>query len=283
MLRLPRGLRICDVCGGVRGRTLDDQLSVCLCQGVRCNWCGTVRRRPISDYYDPAEEIWVHVPWFGLMAHRCPAPPERRHGEHFTLLPGGRGVRGLFGDDDPDDAALDGLRARRRIVVMRCTPPTSRPGSDFEPGPDDFLARARTQRPRPLVAGPGRRSWRDRRPGDPLGSAAGRTRRADWSRRSRPTRDPGRTGPRRTDRGRRRLTTLGRPVSTVALLELGQHLEIGLGGREQVADLGDPVGHRPDRPALGGQRRVVELVPGDRRRDRARPEPAGRRTARPAS
>ena len=87
VLRLPRGLRICDVCGGVRGRTLDDQLSVCLCQGVRCNWCGTVRRRPISDYYDPAEEIWVHVPWFGLMAHRCPAPPERRHGEHFTLLP----------------------------------------------------------------------------------------------------------------------------------------------------------------------------------------------------
>lgn len=87
MLRLPRGLRICDVCGGVRGRTLDDQLSVCLCQGVRCNWCGTVRRRPISDYYDPGEEIWVHVPWFGLMAHRCPAPAERRHGEHFTLLP----------------------------------------------------------------------------------------------------------------------------------------------------------------------------------------------------
>jgi hypothetical protein len=87
VLRLPRGLRLCEVCGGVRGRTLDDQRSVCLCQGVRCNWCGTVRRRPISDYYDPAEEIWVHVPWFGLMAHRCPAPMERRHGDHFTLLP----------------------------------------------------------------------------------------------------------------------------------------------------------------------------------------------------
>jgi hypothetical protein len=93
VLRLPRGLRICEVCGGVRGRTLDERLSVCICQGVRCNWCGTVRRRPISDYFDPTDELWIHVPWFGLMAHRCPAGPERRTGEQFTLLPEDEGFQ----------------------------------------------------------------------------------------------------------------------------------------------------------------------------------------------
>ncbi len=87
MTALPRGLRICEDCREVRGRTIDDKLSVCLCQGVRCNWCGMTRRRPISDYYDPASASWVHVPWFGLQAHRCPAPEEWRVGEHYTTLP----------------------------------------------------------------------------------------------------------------------------------------------------------------------------------------------------
>ena len=47
-----------------------------------------------------------------------------------------------------------------------------------------------------------------------------------------------------------------------------QLLGVGLGRGEQVAALGHALDDRPDRPAVGPQVRVVQLVPGDRRRDR---------------
>ena len=47
-------------------------------------------------------------------------------------------------------------------------------------------------------------------------------------------------------------------------------------GGEQIAALGDALHDRPDRPAVGTELRIVELVPGDRRRDRrARRRPHG--------
>src|SRR5206468_3175088 len=53
-----------------------------------------------------------------------------------------------------------------------------------------------------------------------------------------------------------------RLVQRWQLLALAEHRA------ELVATLGHPVQHRPDREAIGPQRRIVELVPGDRRRDR---------------
>ena len=55
----------------------------------------------------------------------------------------------------------------------------------------------------------------------------------------------------------------GVPVS-----DLGELLGVGLCRGEQVATLGDAIDDGPDRPAVGSQVLVVQLVPGDRRRDR---------------
>ena len=121
------------------------------------------------------------------------------------------------------------------------------------------------------------------RPGPPDGPVTGRP-----GRRLRPARQP-RPDPRRDRRmgGHRRhppcaLLRVGRargdrprrgvvrPRGRSAHLtrrgsELRQYLRIGLGRGEHVPDLGDPVGHRPDRPAVGPEGRIVELVPRDRR------------------
>ena len=87
MRALPNGLSVCADCGEIRGRTRYGNVSACLCQGVVCNRCGARSRRPISEYYDPRDRSWWHVPYFQLMAHRCPAPAERRVGEKWTQLP----------------------------------------------------------------------------------------------------------------------------------------------------------------------------------------------------
>src|SRR6186997_394285 len=47
------------------------------------------------------------------------------------------------------------------------------------------------------------------------------------------------------------------------LSDFGQLLGVGLGRREQIAALGDAVDDGPDRPAVGSQILVVQLVPGD--------------------
>jgi hypothetical protein len=83
---LPEGLFICPECDQPRGKTPSGSLSVCLCQGLRCNWCGHVGRRPITDYYG-RDGQWWHVPWFASMIHRCEAPPEARIGPQTTALP----------------------------------------------------------------------------------------------------------------------------------------------------------------------------------------------------
>ncbi len=84
--KLPVGLFICPDCGEARGKTRTGRLSVCLCQGIRCNWCGAVSRRPITDYFDQDGD-WVHVPWFAYLAHTCTAPAEARVGQQSTTLP----------------------------------------------------------------------------------------------------------------------------------------------------------------------------------------------------
>src|SRR5215475_9692314 len=60
----------------------------------------------------------------------------------------------------------------------------------------------------------------------------------------------------------------GRTLPDGALADGGKRLARAEGGAELIAAGGDPVRHRPDREAVGPQRRVVELVPADRRRDR---------------
>ena len=87
MRSLPQGLSLCADCGDVRGKTPDGRLSVCYCRGVVCTWCGARSPRPISDHYVPRLGHWLHTPYFILGAHVCPAPPERRVGEHWTTLP----------------------------------------------------------------------------------------------------------------------------------------------------------------------------------------------------
>src|SRR6266516_6324321 len=64
---------------------------------------------------------------------------------------------------------------------------------------------------------------------------------------------------------RRRSARARRPARLAQgreLLALAEH------GAEIIAARGDAVQHRPDREAIGPQRRVIELVPADRRRDR---------------
>jgi len=63
---LPSGLELCPYCGEVRDRHPGGERSVCLCGGVACRYCAAGRtRRPISDYYDPADHRLWHVPYFG--------------------------------------------------------------------------------------------------------------------------------------------------------------------------------------------------------------------------
>ena len=82
--RLPAGLYPCGECGAVRGETreLPDDwdpdeegetiTSTCLCDGLPCLSCETGRRRrPISDYYDPEDGQWWHVPWFMGHSREC--------------------------------------------------------------------------------------------------------------------------------------------------------------------------------------------------------------------
>ena len=64
---LPRGLRTCPDCGEVRGTTTRGSVSACYCSGLVCNRCGGRERRPITDYYDPHDRRWWHVPYFNLM------------------------------------------------------------------------------------------------------------------------------------------------------------------------------------------------------------------------
>ena len=81
---LPRGLRICDDCGEVRGHARFG-LSVCLCQGIECNHCGARFRRPISDYYDKRDRRWWHAGYMSYaLWHRCP-PGVRPEGARPSL------------------------------------------------------------------------------------------------------------------------------------------------------------------------------------------------------
>jgi hypothetical protein len=69
---LPPGLRICDGCGEVRGTTPSGEKSMCLCDGLVCRDCGRrAVRRPISNYFDPDDGGWWHVPWFAATGMRC--------------------------------------------------------------------------------------------------------------------------------------------------------------------------------------------------------------------
>jgi hypothetical protein len=84
---LPAGLRICRTCHEARGTDQDGDVSACFCSGLICNACGARARRPITDYYDWRDGTWTHVPYFGLMAHRCRLKPgEEPNGSGWTRL-----------------------------------------------------------------------------------------------------------------------------------------------------------------------------------------------------
>lgn len=66
---VPTYLTRCSACGGWQNKTRG---ILCLCDGLVCSACGKARRhRPISNYYDDAAGVVVHVPWFGYMLP-CP-------------------------------------------------------------------------------------------------------------------------------------------------------------------------------------------------------------------
>ena len=83
MRPLPLGLRLCDTCGEARGTADRGGVSACYCSGVECTWCGSVLRRPISDYFDRRRGTWSHVPSFACLAHRCKATSERQVGSQW--------------------------------------------------------------------------------------------------------------------------------------------------------------------------------------------------------
>jgi len=104
---LPRGLRICPDCGEVRGTTTRGSVSACYCSGLICNRCGGRERRPITDYYDPQDRRWWHVPYFALMAHRCKLRPgEAPREKSWTSL-----------EPDPDVVAYQ--EAVTRLTLAR--------------------------------------------------------------------------------------------------------------------------------------------------------------------
>ncbi|HEX5014335.1 MAG TPA: hypothetical protein VFV72_09275, partial [Candidatus Limnocylindrales bacterium] len=86
-------LHVCDACGEARGTTPKGQVSACFCSGDECTWCGTVIRRPITDYYDHRSGEWIHVPYFNELTHRCEAPPELRVGRQWRARPPDPDVR----------------------------------------------------------------------------------------------------------------------------------------------------------------------------------------------
>jgi len=127
---LPAGLRICRTCHEVRGTDSDGDVSACYCSGLICNACGARARRPITDYYDWRDGMWWHVPYFGLMGHRC----KLKSGEK----PGGTGwtdlgpdpevvayqefvTRLALGTLDPGDQ-IDTIEGKRLIGGMRAGP-----------------------------------------------------------------------------------------------------------------------------------------------------------------
>lgn len=70
---LPPGLFQCEECETIRGTTwcvrsdgsVGGCKSTCLCEGILCQVCGERRsRRPISDYYNPNDGHFRHVPYF---------------------------------------------------------------------------------------------------------------------------------------------------------------------------------------------------------------------------
>ena len=77
--KLPRGLHYCASCGAVRGSMtirengeVVEMKSTCFCEGLVCTKCGCRRRRrPISDYFDPEDGQWWHVPYFMGMVRTC--------------------------------------------------------------------------------------------------------------------------------------------------------------------------------------------------------------------
>jgi len=88
---LPAGLEYCPICGGVRGETRelpDDWIpeeegetavSTCFCEGRRCAECGRRNlRRPVSSYYDPADGMWWHVPYFMGIPRVCQECEKRK-------------------------------------------------------------------------------------------------------------------------------------------------------------------------------------------------------------
>lgn len=74
---LPPGLYRCPDCVQVRGLAwapapeggVTHWRSVCICDGITCRRCATNRiRQPVSDYYNPRDGMFWHVPYFVGMA-----------------------------------------------------------------------------------------------------------------------------------------------------------------------------------------------------------------------
>ena len=87
--RLPGGLGVCPTCHEVRGRSIENgAVSACYCSGARCNWCGTVRRRPLTSTFQVEDGRWWRTPWFTLMSPCCEPPEDAAPGPRWKILAG---------------------------------------------------------------------------------------------------------------------------------------------------------------------------------------------------
>ena len=110
--KLPSGLRICDRCEEPRGWS-GNRKAECLCDGMVCRNCGYGKRhRPISDYYDPVEGRWWHVPYFGGMSvcWGCKERGENRRRFEIEML--------RWVEDQPGKTA-QGIAAEREDATTR--------------------------------------------------------------------------------------------------------------------------------------------------------------------
>lgn len=112
-LPLPAGLAECGRCGEICGTARrTGSVSVCLCEGIICRFCGAGRARPpLTDRYDTRTRTFWHTPWLGaeVACAACRADAEEIPDVASSLTAGCCGI-----DEWYRDGIIDALRTRWR-------------------------------------------------------------------------------------------------------------------------------------------------------------------------
>jgi hypothetical protein len=116
---LHNGLAVCDFCGAVRGTTRGGRVSLCLCDGIACRYCGLGRTyRPCSDHFDWRTRTFWHMPYFGA-GHPCdPCAQLARQADPTPTFPG------VLGSDPRLRSLLAAIRDAHEGLVLRSVRPT---------------------------------------------------------------------------------------------------------------------------------------------------------------